>query len=244
MRYSQKFERLLALFPHPQRREDPDPKRRQWRMVELERATEGELTSGYLSALRNDHIKNPGMRFLDLIAQTMGFPFELWLTEPTQWDRLLEEDASATSAAGSAGGEVEVTVAELLEQLISTISNRRTGRPFTSGEIAEYSGGRLTEQDVERMRSGDLENPSRMQLLSLCDVFGVDFSYWSAGTRMPTLSQEDIDALRLARNSSSRLLLRKTLGLDQEQMDILLLLADQLSRGSEGSPGEEERSEG
>lgn len=234
--YAEKFERLLELFPHPDRQYDADPQRRKWKMIEIARATEGRLSSSYLSSLRTGRNKNPGMEYLDLIAHTMGFPFELWLTEPQQWDRLLkgaETPSGIARSAGSPDREQDVSVSALLEQLVSSITNRYTGEAFTNREIADHSGGRISEDEVRAMRGGELENPSRLQLLALCDVFGVELSYWSEGIKMPILSQEDIEMLRTARNSSSRMLLRKTLGLDQEQVDVLLMMADQLNPRTE-----------
>lgn len=243
--YAEKFELLLELFPHPKRRSDEDTESRKWRMIELQRATNGRLKSSALSALRHGKTAKPGMEFLDLIAQTMRFPFELWLTEPRQWDRILRDrpgDLPLPHSSGPGPHREDVPVADLLEQLISSITNRRTGKPFTNAEIADRSSGRLTEEDVRAMRSEELENPTREQLLALCDVFDVDFSYWSSGTQMPTLSQEDIEALRTARNSESRLLMRKSLGLEKEQIDVLIMMATELTNRLDRSAETGERS--
>lgn len=237
--YAQKFERLLQRFPHPERRSADDPDRRRWKMVEISRQTGGKISSSYLSGLRNGQFQEPGMRHLDLIAQTMDFPFELWLTEPEQWDRLLRERKVSGSTATSHGPQQghPATIAALLEQLISSITNRHTGEPFTESEIADYSGGRLSEEDVKAMRSGEMERPYHFQVLALCDVFGVDPAYWSGEPTMPVVSQEDLEALREARNSNTSLLVRKSLGLSEEQVNILLLMADQLRSSSEDRPG-------
>lgn len=258
MDYTQKFEKLLELFPHPERRYADTPASRSWRMIEIERATDGEVNSSYLSALRRGKTKKPGMRMLDLIAQTMGFPFELWLTDPQQWERILREqgaDYSSTRGEVDSGGDEVSSVAELLEQLIATITNRRTGRPFTNSEIAENSGGRLSEDEVSAIRSGEIEEPLRSQLVALCNVFGVDLSYWSGPNRMAGVSQEDLEDLEKARNSNRKLLLKKSLSLDDNQFDLLMNMADQLQErsrnpgggGSEGqdvAPHKDDRQEG
>lgn len=87
----EKFERILGLFPHPERMNAPTPQQRAWKMSEIERATDGEVSSSWLSAFRRRKTKKPGMRMLDLISQVMDFPFELWLTEPEQWGAVLRE---------------------------------------------------------------------------------------------------------------------------------------------------------
>lgn len=241
---AEKFERLLERFPHPERVDAPTPQQRAWRMSEIERATGGEVSSSWLSAFRRRKTKKPGMRMLDLIAQVMGFPFELWLTESGQWERILRERGAGYAAGGAVGHAVEVSeqgsvppLSELLEALIATITNRRTGNPFTNAEIAERSVGRLTEQDVADMRSGELDNPLRSQLLALCDVFGVNPSYWLVGGTYPSVGSDDLHELWQARHSSSKLL-QKSLNLDEDQVDLLLLMADQLQSGSRKTDGE------
>lgn len=76
-------------------------------MIEIERETGGEVSSSWLSAFRRGKTKKPGMRMLDLIAQAMGFPFELWLTEPEEWPRILRErgDYETNGEVGSVGVE-------------------------------------------------------------------------------------------------------------------------------------------
>lgn len=104
---AEKFERLLELFPHPQRMNAPTPQQRAWKMSEIERATGGEVSSSWLSAFRRRKTKKPGMRMLDLIAQAMDFPFELWLSEPEEWGRILRGRCGFPTnvEADSPGGE-------------------------------------------------------------------------------------------------------------------------------------------
>lgn len=69
---------LLRRFP----RGDGEP----WRPSEIEVATDYGVSSSYFSALKTGKFKRPGIKQLSLIADAMGFPFKLWLTDPEDWD--------------------------------------------------------------------------------------------------------------------------------------------------------------
>lgn len=75
---ARRFELLLDRF----RRADGEP----WRAVEIEAATGRRVTSSYTSALRKGKFQSPGIPHLRCIAETMGFPFDLWYVEPEEWD--------------------------------------------------------------------------------------------------------------------------------------------------------------
>ena len=75
-----RFELLLDRF----RRADGE----QWRLREIEAASGKRVTSAYISALRKGKFQSPGIAHLRCIAETMGFPFELWYVEPELWDRI------------------------------------------------------------------------------------------------------------------------------------------------------------
>ncbi len=231
--YAEKFGLLLDTFPHPSRAHLHDEKKRRWKSIELEAASGGRLSAAYLSALKNGKILQPGLEHLDSISRVMGFPVELWLLEPAQWENRLES-AGSRRRPTERGSEVRHPD-ELLNQLFESIPNRRTGRAFSNREVADLSGDRLTEDDVVALRDGSLPNPTRAQLLALCDVFDVDFSYWAdtAGGK-PGLDPEIVEALRDQRLVG---VLHKSRGLSSDQVDMLALLADQFGR-HEGGGGE------
>lgn len=220
--YAEKFNLLLDLFPHPDRKGCSDPKKRRWKGVELERASGGGVSSAYISSLRNGDIARPGMEHLHLIAKVMGFPFRLWLTDPEDWKLKSRGDPTAAEP----GKEAVMRRAELLEQLFQSVYNRQTGQPYTNREIAERSQGRLAEEDVAGLREGSIPDPTIGQLLALCDVFDVDVSYWSEGReKKPLLDQHTVEALR----DSKRYLALQKSTLSDDHMDMVLLLMDQLN---------------
>ena len=45
----------------------------------MEEATAGFVNTSYFSNLLNDRIKQPGLDKLKAIAETMGFPAQIWL---------------------------------------------------------------------------------------------------------------------------------------------------------------------
>ncbi len=226
--YAKKFELLLDAFPHPERRHLKDPKRRRWKMVEIDEATGGRVSSAYLSALRSNKIVQPGLEPLKLIARAMDFPFDLWLLEPEQWEPHLKGRRPRPIRSIPNGRRLT----EKVNRLFDSIPNRKTGKTFTNREVASLSGGRLTEEEVAALRDGTLTDPSRNQLLALCDVFDVDFSYWS-GSDQPerAVNREILEALQDKRIAG---VLQKTRDLSDEQLDMLALMAEQLDRYESG----------
>lgn len=233
--YAEKFERLLELFPHPHRAGDPAPDRRKWRMAEITEATGGELSAGYLSALRRGRNKRPGMDYLDRIASVMGFPFELWLAEPEQWSRVMtdQEARIVPPAEGTENEAGEDSYADLLEELFSSITNRRTGKPFTNREIAQRSGEVLDEERIHKMREGEFTRPSREELIGLSNAFGVEVSYWFGSRGSSPLLDETIqDVLQGVRNDERRYeVLKKSFGWSDDNIDFLLELMDRWEAG-------------
>ena len=57
--------------------------------------------------------------------------------------------------------------------------------------------GDLTEEDVERIRTGAIPNPPVSQVVALADVFGVQPSYFlDSGKKPPLIDAEAIEILR------------------------------------------------
>ncbi len=86
MHVAQKFEWLLDTHRRP------DGKR--WSGAELARATNGVVPRSYVTNLRKGRIENPGYEKLRAIAETLGFPPELWFGDVEE----LEEMPSARSS--------------------------------------------------------------------------------------------------------------------------------------------------
>ncbi len=211
MRFSERFERFLQLY------RKPDGSR--WTPAEIQRATNGFVNLSYISSLRTDRIRNPGADKLRAIAEVMGFPWELWYEDPQDWDAVIQR----------VEGE-ERSLAELLNHLFEVVENFRTHEPYTSQEVADLSRGKLTREEVEAMRSGELENPTMDQLLALSDVFGVDPAYWFSGE--PERSPLDPKTIEALKNPEAELILQKTLGISKQERGMILSLIDRLARGS------------
>jgi transcriptional regulator with XRE-family HTH domain len=210
--YAEKFHRLLEQYPRPDGRK--------WRGRDLERATNGFVNGSYVTALKKGRIDRPGLDKLRRIAEVMGFPFELWLEDPSDWRRLPEAAGRPEDESG--------TLADLLNQLFETVVDPRSGRPYTNAEVSAFTQGRLSAEEIEQMRAGTLRNPNRDQLLALSDAFDIDPSYWfGRGERRPVLDPELAEALR---NRKTYALLHKSLDLDDDDKDIVMVLMDQLGR--------------
>lgn len=208
-RYARRFQRMLERYPRPDGR--------RWRGKDFEVATNGYVTGSYVTALKKGRIENPGIDRLRKISELMGAPFELWLEEPEDWGR----------AAHDAGNpEASESLADLINHLFEVLVNAKTGEPYSNREASAMTQGRLSEEEIRRMREGELRNPTRGQLLALSDAFDIDPSYWfGRGKRKPVLDSELAEALR---NDKTYALLHKSLGLDDVDKDIVMTLMDQL----------------
>lgn len=87
--YAQRFETLLRMFL----KDDGTP----WKGRDFERASEGKLSSSYITALRQGNIKRPGFEALSLIARIMRFDVELWTLEAEEFDRYTPGGSTSSS---------------------------------------------------------------------------------------------------------------------------------------------------
>src|SRR5918997_939113 len=176
MHIVQKFEALLEIYRHPDGR--------MWTGQEIDEATGGVVTRSYVTNLRKGRIENPGYEKLAAMAKAMGFPPEVWFEDG------LGEGRSIEQAEGSRG------VAGRLEHLFEVVRNPKTGEPYTNGEVARMTLGDLSEEDVERIRTGAIGDPSVGQVSALAGVFGVEPSYLLDRGEPSLLDEELVQALR------------------------------------------------
>lgn len=207
---------MLGAYPHP--------KGGAWTGARMEEATSGFVNASYFSNLLGDRIKQPGLDKLKAIAETMGFPAQLWLEEPESWGDPRESGELTLVSK-------DVPLKDLLNDLFASISDERTGEALTNAEVARRTAGRVTEEELQSMRSGELENPTLQQLLALSKAFDVDPAYWlRRGEDRPLVDQEVVEALREEEN---RLILHRSLRLSKDQRDMLLVLMEQLQKRGE-----------
>jgi transcriptional regulator with XRE-family HTH domain len=176
MHIAQKFERLLDTY----RRSDGH----RWTGQQLDEATGGVVTRSYVTNLRKGRIENPGYEKMRAIAKAMGFAPEVWFEEH------LGEGRSIEQAEESRG------VACRLEHVFEVVRNPKTGEPYTNAEVARMTLGDLSEEDLERLRTGALSDPTVGQVAALAGVFGVEPSYLLDRGEPPLLDEELVQALR------------------------------------------------
>jgi transcriptional regulator with XRE-family HTH domain len=176
MHIAQKFEALLELYRHPDGRK--------WSGQEIDEATGGVVSRSYVTNLRKGRIENPGYTKLAAMAKAMGFPVEVWFEES------LGEGRSIVRAEESHG------VAARLEHVFEMIRNPKTGEPYTNGEVARMTLGDLSEEDVQRIRTGAVSDPTVGQVAALASVFGVEPSYLLDREEPSLLDEELVQALR------------------------------------------------
>jgi transcriptional regulator with XRE-family HTH domain len=176
MHIAQKFEHLLEAY----RRSDGH----RWTGQQLDEATGGVVTRSYVTNLRKGRIENPGYEKMRAIAKAMGFPPEVWFEEGLG-------DGRPTIQGGETRG-----LAGRLEHLFEIVRNPSTGEPYTNVEVARMTLGELSEEDVERIRTGAISDPTVGQVSALTSVFGVEPSYLLDRGEPSLLDEELVQALR------------------------------------------------
>jgi transcriptional regulator with XRE-family HTH domain len=210
VRVAQRFELLLEKYRLP------DGSR--WNGQQLQDATGGVVTRSYVSMMRKGRIENPGFDKLRPIAKAMNFPPELWF----------EEASGIKNAACVQQPNRKRGIANRLNHLFEAFKNERTGEPYTNADIARMSLGDLTEEEVGRIRTGALENPTMSQMVALAEAFGVHPSYFLDTGKKPTLlGEQEIYALG---DRKAREILNKSLDLSDREKEMVLDMIQHLSR--------------
>jgi transcriptional regulator with XRE-family HTH domain len=176
MHIAQKFESLLDVYRRPDGR--------RWSGQQIDEATGGIVTRSYVTNLRKGRIENPGYEKMRAIAKAMGFAPEAWFEDG------LGEGRSVGRAEQSRG------VAGRLEHLFEVVKNPKTGEPYTNDEVARMTLGDLSEEDVEKTRTGAVSDPTVGQVSALASVFGVEPSYLLDRKEPSLLDEELVQALR------------------------------------------------
>jgi len=176
MHVAQKFEALLETYRHPDGR--------RWSGQEIDEATGGVVTRSYITNLRKGRIENPGYEKMRAIAKAMGFAPEVWFEEG------LGEGRPTIRGAESRG------VAGRIEHLFEVVRNPKTGERYTNSEVARMTLGDLSEEEVEKIRTGTVSDPTVGQVAALVSVFGVEPSYLLDRGEPSLLDEELVQALR------------------------------------------------
>jgi transcriptional regulator with XRE-family HTH domain len=181
-----------------------------WNGQQLQDATGGVVTRSYVSMMRKGRIENPGFDKLRAMAKAMGFPPESWF----------EDSDEIRTAARLDPEDAKRDVAGRLNHLFEIVRNERTGEPYSSADIARMSLGDLTEDEIEEIRTGTLENPAISQVIALAEAFGVHPSYFlETGRRPQLLGEQEMNALG---DSRVRAILNKSLNLSDREKDMVL----------------------
>ncbi len=212
MHIAQKFEALLEMYRRPAGR--------RWSGQEIDEATGGVVTRSYVTNLRKGRIENPGYEKLAAMAKAMGFPPEVWFDEGLGERRSIAQTEQSRGVAGR------------LEHLFEVVSNPKTGEPYTNAEVARMTLGDLSEEDVERIRTGALSDPSVGQVVALASVFGVEPSYL-LDREEPTLLDEEL--MKALRDEDVRDITRESSRLPDGERRLVLGIVRQF-RGQKAAP--------
>ena len=160
------------------------PDGRKWSGQEIDEATGGVVTRSYITNLRKGRIENPGYAKLAAMAKAMGFAPEMWFEDGLSKERSIGQDEESRG------------VATRLEHLFEVVRNPKAGEPYTNGEVARMTLGDLSEEEVERIRTGVVSDPTVGQVAALAGVFGVEPSYLLDRGKPSLLDEELVQALR------------------------------------------------
>ena len=142
------------------------------------------MSRSYITNLRKGRIHNHGYEKMRAIAKAMGFAPEVWFEDG------LGEERSIGQAEQSRG------VASRLEHLFEVVRNPKTGKPCTNAEVARMTLGDLSEDDVERIKTGAISDSTVSQVAALASVFGLEPSYLLDRGEPSLLDEELVQALR------------------------------------------------
>lgn len=160
-----------------------------WTGESIERASAGRVPAAYFEGLLRGRVYAPTEERLGAIAEAFGLPSELLGREVAWWEGVRARHRRGVEL-GEAIRRAEVErdaerIGRLARELFELVPNKATGEPFTAEQVAairnEHARGPEEELRPEDLRAicGSLSpEPARWQLLALCDVFDVDFSYW------------------------------------------------------------------
>jgi transcriptional regulator with XRE-family HTH domain len=160
------------------------PDGRKWSGQEIDEATGGVVSRSYVTNLRQGRIENPGYAKLAAMAKAMGFAPEVWFEDGLSKERSIGQAEEMRGVAGR------------LEHLFEVVRNPKTGEPYTNAEVARMTLGDLSEEDVARIRTGAVSDPTVGQVAALASVFGVEPSYLLDRGEPPLLDEELVQALR------------------------------------------------
>ena len=212
MHIAQKFETLLEMYRHPDGR--------RWTGQEIDEATGGIVTRSYITNLRKGRIENPGYEKMKAIAKAMGFAPEVWFEEGLGEGRSIGQIEESRGLAGR------------LEHLFEVVRNPKTGEPYTNGEVARMTLGDLSEEEVQRIRTGAVSDPTVSQVTALAGVFGVEPSYL-LDRGEASLDGELIEALR---DEMVRQAAREISRLSERERRLVLGIVRQFGRPDGASP--------
>jgi transcriptional regulator with XRE-family HTH domain len=207
MHIAQKFERLLDIYRRP------DGHR--WTGQQLDEATGGVVSRSYVTNLRKGRIENPGYEKMRAIAKAMGFAPEVWFEDGLGEGRSIGQTEDSRGVAGR------------LEHVFEVVRNPKTGEPYTNAEVARMTLGDLSEEEVERIRTGAESDLTVSQIAALAGVFGVEVSYLLDRGEPPLLDEELVQALRDEDVRAVRAITRESSRLPDRERRLVLGIVQQ-----------------
>jgi hypothetical protein len=125
------------------------------------------------------------------------------------------------------------TVAGRLEHVFEVVRNPKTGEPYTNAVVARMTLGELSEEEVQRVRTGADSDPTVVQVAALAGgVFGVEPSCLLDRGEPSLLDDELVRALR---DEDVRDITRESSRLPERERQLVLGIVRQ-SRDQNAAP--------
>ena len=182
---------------------------------------------GYCDALVRDQLaerkdREPGVREAQRHSQSDEFSPELWF----------ENDFDPHARVITKSAEEKRDIAGKVNHLFEVIRNEKTGEAYTNAEVARRSLGGLTgqnggliEEEIRRLRSGEIPNPSVKQVAALANFFGVQPSYFVDSKQEALLLDEE--AISALEDDTTSAILHKSIRLPRRERGMILTIIQQ-----------------
>ena len=119
---------------------------------------------------------------------------------------------------------LETHPASAVEHSIES-KTERTDEAFSSADLARLSLGDLSEDEVEGIRTGAIENPAISQVVALAEAFGVHSFYFLETGKKPALLGEQE---KVRWETGGREILNKSLSLSDREKALVLYMIQHL----------------
>lgn len=184
--------------------------------------------------IRDGVVRNPSVDSLRALANVFGVRLGYFLEEePSAPNEQADTDVSAPPVRPRPAA---LGLSTRLNRLFETMHPRERGA-YTSREVADAiaaRGGKITEDQIEQLRSGTWDPTSYEQFEAVAAFFGVPVAYFvddEVASRV-AVDLDLVDALKAQGVGTRQIALRAVADLDEEALEALVPVIQHLRQAS------------